>query len=558
MMKPCKEIIYNYHEQTKHRPYRYARSLGYLDWNNEPNPFRRFQKTEQINLPILPLNSSPPFHEVLFQPQRITPQPIHIETISQFLLFSMGISAWKEYSGSRWAVRCNPSSGNLHPTETYLIFPPQLLDNNSALLLHYDPAGHQLEKRAIMAQSNWEKQGLPSFTEYPCFFVALTSIIWREAWKYGERALRYCLLDAGHAIASLTFSALSLGWNIQYIGTSLQNLSLSLGLKRSEYAHVEKEFPQILLMVTPNNIKQESQLSFGKEYYFLFDKWFGIPEKISHQTIDWDIIDKTVSAIIESSKNFYSSNFCTFVSSDNQEKNLPYMLGSTSSPPSFKLFRQRRSAHAFDVNAVLNQDDFFQILIVINYISHHLLKKVIPLAPRISLLFFIHHVENLTQGIYVYPLNQKHFDKTIPSFFNKIYRIETKGNLPLFLCKKGNMRQQAEYLCCGQEIARDGVLCTGIFTHLEEELQYDNGFSYATLHWEAGFLGLLIYLESEIFNLRGTGIGCFFDDEIIKIMEVSQQHKILIDLLYYFAMGKPIYDERIKTYPPYPEKEMSI
>ena len=29
-----------YHEQTKHHFHRYARSLGFLDWANQLNPFR--------------------------------------------------------------------------------------------------------------------------------------------------------------------------------------------------------------------------------------------------------------------------------------------------------------------------------------------------------------------------------------------------------------------------------------------------------------------------------------------------------------------------------------
>jgi len=552
-MKSSKEIIYNYHKQTKHRPYRYARSLGYFDWDNEPNPFRKFQGAEPIHLPILPVKFSPPFHEALFQPEHIIPQSIHIETISHFLLHSLGISAWKEYRGSRWAVRCNPSSGNLHPTEAYLIFPLQLLNNNHSLLLHYDPSEHKLEKRALMTQNNWEKQGLTSFAEYPCFFVALTSIIWREAWKYGERAFRYCLLDTGHAIACLTFSALSLGWNIHYIGISLQNLSISLGLNRPEYTHVEKEFPQILLMVSPNNIKQEKQLSFAIKNPILFDEWFGIPEKISPQTTDWDIIEEVSSAIIESSEEFYSSFIKAPTLSEYKDKYLPHISTFTPSPPSFDLFKQRRSAHAFDINAMLKQKDFFQILKGINYISHQLLRKIIPLAPRTSLLFFVHHVEHLTPGIYLYPLCQGHFEKLIPSCFKEVSKVENEDNLPLFLCQEGDMRRIAGHLCCGQEIAHDGVLCTCIFTDLEEELKNYNGFPYAPLHWEAGFWGQWLYLESEIFNLRGTGIGCFFDDEIIKIMEGNQREKVLVNPLYFFTMGKPICDERIKTYPPYPK-----
>ena len=32
-----------YHEETKHHLHRYARSLGYLAWEDQPNPFREFQ-----------------------------------------------------------------------------------------------------------------------------------------------------------------------------------------------------------------------------------------------------------------------------------------------------------------------------------------------------------------------------------------------------------------------------------------------------------------------------------------------------------------------------------
>ena len=38
------------------------------------------------------------------------------------------------------------------------------------------------------------------------------SIYWREAWKYGMRAFRYCHHDCGHAIAAVAYAAAALGW----------------------------------------------------------------------------------------------------------------------------------------------------------------------------------------------------------------------------------------------------------------------------------------------------------------------------------------------------------
>ena len=34
------ERVTAYHERTKHHPDRYARSLGYMDWESQPAPFR--------------------------------------------------------------------------------------------------------------------------------------------------------------------------------------------------------------------------------------------------------------------------------------------------------------------------------------------------------------------------------------------------------------------------------------------------------------------------------------------------------------------------------------
>jgi nitroreductase len=46
------------------------------------------------------------------------------------------------------------------------------------------------------------------------FLVGLSSIFWREAWKYGERAFRYCQHDVGHALGTLRSAAAALGWKL--------------------------------------------------------------------------------------------------------------------------------------------------------------------------------------------------------------------------------------------------------------------------------------------------------------------------------------------------------
>ena len=112
--------------------------------------------------------------------------------------------------GSKWSLRVNPSSGNLHPTEAYAMI-HNFSEAASASLYHYSPRAHALEHRAKlnhttlrhMLQTAAITHG-KAVTGNSSFFLALTSICWRETWKYGLRAFRYCQIDVGHAIAVMT------------------------------------------------------------------------------------------------------------------------------------------------------------------------------------------------------------------------------------------------------------------------------------------------------------------------------------------------------------------
>ncbi|WP_243750910.1 hypothetical protein [Paraburkholderia sp. BL10I2N1] len=70
---------------------------------------------------------------------------------------SLGLSAWKSYGAERWALRCNPSSGNLHPTEGYLMC--ATLPGLSGGVYHYLSRDHVLEHRAAIDDPRWDRGG---------------------------------------------------------------------------------------------------------------------------------------------------------------------------------------------------------------------------------------------------------------------------------------------------------------------------------------------------------------------------------------------------------------
>ena len=62
-------------------------------------------------------------------------------------------------------------------------------------------------------------------------------------------------------------------------------------------------------------------------------------------------------------------------------------------------------------------------------------------------------------------------------------------------------------------------------------------------------IGQVLYLEAEAAGLRGTGIGCFFDDPMHELLGLTG---IRYQDLYHFTVGGPVEDRRLATMPAYP------
>ena len=77
-------------------------------------------------------------------------------------------------------------------------------------------------------------------------------------------------------------------------------------------------------------------------------------------------------------------------------------------------------------------------------------------------------------------------------------------------------------------------------------------WQYNQLYREAGLIGQTLYLDAEALGLRGTGIGCFFDDGVHEVLGVQTDH---LQSLYHFTLGGPIVDTRIVSLPPYPHRQ---
>ena len=109
------DTIFAYHQATKHHFNRFADGPGYLDWATQPDPFRRYAGAPLITLARVPPDDEPPYDGRLPASGMAPPAPLDFASVSRLFFDTLALSAWKEYGDERWALRVNPSSGNLHP-----------------------------------------------------------------------------------------------------------------------------------------------------------------------------------------------------------------------------------------------------------------------------------------------------------------------------------------------------------------------------------------------------------------------------------------------------------
>lgn len=527
--------VLTYHHQTKHDPQQFARSPGYLDWRSQPNPFRSFPGALQVALP-LNLDGVPLPYDNIFQPNGNPVQELNQQNLSIFLEHSLGLSAWKATPGATWSLRINPSSGNLHPTEGYLILPdaPDLL----AGIYHYAPYRHSLERRLLLTTSLTKKL----FDEFAgqAFIVGLSSIYWRESWKYGERAYRYCNHDLGHALACLSISASLLGWKVKWFNQfSHQDVDTILGLNQMPQISEEVEEGDLLCLVYPSN-SSPSLGAFPLEILEMFKTvdYQGVPSPLSREHREWAIINE-VAANCKKERTPWMVNTPT--------KFPPLKNAATSQLSAQQIIKRRRSAVAMDAVTSITKNQLLSIL-----------DKTLPRAaippfdinlgdPMIHLVLFIHRVEGLAPGVYILVRHPGDLDQLKTKLHRDYTWDSVAPDFPLYQLSLADVTTISANLSCGQAIAGDGAFSLGMVANFEKSLHLDPA-RYPVLYWEAGVIGQVLYLQAEAHGVRATGIGCFFDDgmhEFIGLKDKSFQS------IYHLTVGGAVDDSRLQTLPPY-------
>ncbi|MGA9189112.1 MAG: SagB/ThcOx family dehydrogenase [Methanosarcina sp.] len=551
------KAILDYHQTSKHNFKTYAPGPHHLDMQIKPESFLNYNGAQLLSLDKWSDEEIKheifPAYEQAFSPEKLEPSELDAKTISRLFFDSFAISVWKKAEGTKWPLRVNPSSGNLHPTEVYLISGPVNGLIKSPSVCHYAPLPHALELRAEFSLDTWKllSSGFPKGT----FFVGFTSIYWRVSWKYGLRAFRYAQHDIGHAIAALTFAAAGFGWKTSLLADmGSEEIAGLLGI--SGRKGPEKQEPACLLAVYPaGETCNRGKVNSSAVSAFEALSWKGVPNILSPKHIEWVGIEKAASAA-QKTETDYLEKKCELIPDTqvvsslkvNNSKN----LSDLETVPLRSVIRKRRSALEMNNSAYMEKEAFYEMLQKTLPVNNPIFN---PLAfgSFTHLLLFVNRVKDLLPGLYIFlrkPAEKERFKAAVRPDFLWEKPKNCPSDLEFYLLMEETLDDFAAQLSCAQRKVADACFTACMLSEFEEPLNKFGPWIYPYLFWECGILGQLLYLEAEANGFRGCGIGCFFDDplhEAIGLRGFEYQD------LYHFAVGAPLQEIGVITLPAYEE-----
>ena len=328
-------------------------------------------------------------------------------------------------------------------------------------------------------------------------------------------------------------------------GWSTASVFAVLGLDRdSDFADAEPEEAACLCTVSPQTIDTAALPRADAVISALHaGAWTGRANRLSPGHVSWEWID----AVAEASRVTAATVDSTAIAGPWTPIERP---GPCAVSTASTLLLQRRSAVDLDGHSTMPVEAFL-----------FMLRRLLPgpwppwdafwWRPRVHLVLFVHRVDGLVPGIYALLRSPAALDSLQRRFHQDFAWLHAAGvpaDLPLYLLTPVDCRGVARQLSCTQDIAADGFFSLAMLAEFDAAIDEHGPSFYRNLFWETGAIGHMLYLEAEAAGVRGTGIGCFFDDAVHEILGV-QDHGL--QSLYHFTVGMPVDDARLQTRPGY-------
>ncbi len=208
-----------YHEASKLTPSTAARALAGVSRLAASPELRRAATHASLrhpDLPLLRLRERAPLGLSLDatiarrrSARSFAPAPLEAPALAALLHATYGITgSLTDESGWEQPLRAAPSGGALYPLDVYVA--ARRVVGVAPGLYRFDPLETALEALGpgdpvVEATAN------PGLAAGAAATVVFAATFWRSRFKYGLRASRYALLEAGHAAQNLLLAATALG-----------------------------------------------------------------------------------------------------------------------------------------------------------------------------------------------------------------------------------------------------------------------------------------------------------------------------------------------------------
>ena len=506
------EATWTYHDGTKHSYQSIRTNPHYLDWENQPIPFKIYSGLEPIPLRHQLSSSGMPALAAIAgitAPSDESVRPTS-KTLAEILFLSAGVTRRRSYPGGEMLFRAAACTGALYHIDLYLACGD--LEDLEAGVYHFGPHDFALRRlrqgdyRAVLVRASGNE---PSVVTAPVILVC-SSTYWRNAWKYQARAYRHCYWDNGTILANLLAAAsarqLPAKVVIGFVDAAVSEL-LSLDAKR------EAPLSLVALGHTTSHapVPPPTMESLALETVPLSKTEVDYPAmRAMHEASSLASEEEVAAWRGEAPRNDRRRR-------DEEGKEPRFFplqpLGDDEIPQDNieEVVIRRGSTRQFARESIT----FAQLSTMLDRATHGIPADFLNPAQSLNDLYLIvHAVDDIPPGAYVY----------------------RRDDCALELLKEGDFRREAGDLGLGQEIPADCSVNIYFLRDLNRALERFGNRGYRAAQLDASIMGGKLYLAAYAQRLGASGLT-FFDDDVT---EFFSPHAAGKSVMFLIALGKSV------------------
>ena len=495
---------WSYHTSTNHTQQSVYSNAHYMDFDNQPRPFKIYRNLESVPLPSGLESSGVPALDCLgatTAPERATPTLLELAGL---LHHAAGITKVREIPGGQMYFRAAACTGALYHIEVYLVCGD--MPGLPGGVYHFGPQDFALRRlregdyRGLLVEA---AGGEPSLAGAPAVFV-LTSVFWRNAWKYQERAYRHSFWDSGTVLANLLSTGSGYRLAIRVISSFIDEpVNRLLNLDDGK---------EVALQLIPVGMDPEQAIGPVPEV----KPMELVVEPYSRRELEYPAMAEAHAASSLVSPEHVRELWGMPPSPARPE--IQGKLFPLSCPPAEDLpqdtieevILRRGSSRRFRRSPISYQ----QLSIMLDRAARPIPADFIERSDAtLNQIYLIANgVDDLPSGSYVYRRDLGALEQL----------------------SEGDFREQAGRLDLGQELAADASVNIYFLTDLNAVLQRYGNRGYRMAQMEASITAGRLYLAAYAQKLGATGLT-FFDDEVTEFFSPHAEGKSVMFLL---AVGR--------------------